>query len=282
VICSLPYLCAVSGDIISPAESTKLEHMRDLLSPAASMTRKSEGEKYVTLSAVPYRLYVLLKATERNPRDSIFMSHLRASFRDCLKKRLGFILKKVNISLVAAALDPRFSHLEFISSSLRDMVWKQTVTWATEFLGMQFSSQNSDGSSRPSPAAEGGTGPPQPVIGRSHIKAIFKSLREYFETKPVEERLRGGPVDPLEEWDTYAGWYKSVRPFVNLLFAIPCTSAPSERTFSQSGNFEPKSRNRISEELLEVYTVTRSTVANSGLSPAAMLATITEFLSLPE
>ncbi len=48
---------------------------------------------------------------------------------------MGYILKRPNLALAAAALHPAFGHLSFIPVAVRDAVWKELSIWASEFSG---------------------------------------------------------------------------------------------------------------------------------------------------
>lgn len=72
--------------------------MVSLLEPAAKFSVASEGEKYVTLSSVPFRYAQMLKACQSTSR-SPFETITKNEFKKHLEFRLGFILEKVLFSL---------------------------------------------------------------------------------------------------------------------------------------------------------------------------------------
>ena len=81
-------------------------------------------------------------------------------------------------------------------------------------------------------------------------------------------------VDPLAEWKGYSSWYSPLTSFVCLILSIPCTSAPSERTFSHSGYLASKARNRIGSDVLELFTVVKSYLQNYCGEEEVLLAEI--------
>jgi hypothetical protein len=86
--------------------------------------------------------------------------------------------------LFAAALDPRFGHLDFISSDLRDDVWKELTNEAQQFLSMSFSAPSSScDHSEDGDAAVAAVLPPQPQIDGAHVNNILQQLRAHFERR---------------------------------------------------------------------------------------------------
>jgi hypothetical protein len=160
----------------------------------------------------------------------------------------------VNLSLVAAALDPRYGHLDFISRELRDSVWIQVQNWAEEF--------NELSGDTPASQPRDDDEPPQPNVASVAFSTVLKQLREYFERKIYQRTNDWKYLDPLEKWKSFQGWYDCIKPFVRLIFSIPCTSAPSERVFSHAGYLCSKTRNRIDPDLLELCTVVQSYLRN--------------------
>jgi hypothetical protein len=274
--------------VVTPEENTKAGLLVDLLQVAADVSRLAEGEKYVTLSAVPWQVHRMLEATKVVSTDRVFTKTIKDALRKAIKKRLGFVLKEVfslcvypvvvgppissvltllfllpsqvNLALVASALDPRFGHLDFIQPRLANLVWDKVLDLLTDFCSMSFAPSNTQLQNEEA----GTTMPPQPIIGSAHYQPILASLREFFESKPYAGRSK---VDPLKEWKSYTGWYNSLKVFVRLIFAIPATSASSERAFSKAGRHASKFRNRLSVDALETYVVTKSILNEMAMSP---------------
>lgn len=149
-------------------------------------------------------------------------------------------------------------------------MWDLAGKWAVEFQEISSGLDNRD----VGPLPPSRVPPPPRQMNANTIPSILDSLREWFETKP----LQGETVDPLSEWKTYKDWYGNLAPFVKLIFSIPATSAASERSFSSSGNFATKYRNRISPDLLEFYTVTKSMI-KLFKTPADLIERIGNLLS---
>lgn len=164
---------------------------------------------------------------------------------------------------MAAAIDPRYGHLDFISPALREAVWEQLLKWVIEFTELSRQINNS-----PPQAFHG---PPPPEMTCHQLNPVVDTLRSYFESKPHKE---DDHVDPLAEWKGYSSWYSPLTSFVCLILSIPCTSAPSERTFSHSGYLASKARNRIGSDVLELFTVVKSYLQNYSGEEEVLLAEI--------
>jgi len=67
----------------------------NVLKPAAAFSTRNEGEKYVTISSIPWRFYKLKRATEPQRNDDAFTRSAKHAFRYYLDKRLGFVIDKV-------------------------------------------------------------------------------------------------------------------------------------------------------------------------------------------
>jgi hypothetical protein len=201
----------------------------------------------VTLSAVPWRVRQLMTKTQPAAGESAFLRNLKIHLHQAIKVRLGWILKKKNVALVAAALDPKYGHLDYIQAELRGQVWELVLTWFTDF-------QNMSSSFRPDVTAPLGLSIPQPSLTRDAFSTIVDGLRQHHESKPLVKQ----PYCPFEHWKNYGGLYSLLLPFVKVILAIPAMTAPSERCFSHAGNLSRKLRSRISEELLEASTVLQS------------------------
>jgi hypothetical protein len=78
-------------------EVEKLKVLVDVLKPAKEFSVVSEGENYVTLSSVPWRIHEMLRSLRPTPSDSRFVEQVKSSFRLAVKDRLGYILSKVSL-----------------------------------------------------------------------------------------------------------------------------------------------------------------------------------------
>jgi hypothetical protein len=98
------------------------------------------------------------------------------------------------------------------------------------------------------------------------LSAWFDCFRAYFETKPCAAVQH---PDPCEVWRCIGknGVYSCLLPFARLLFSVPATSAPAERCFSSASLFASKGRVKVTEDLLEMYVVTKSSINMWGKLP---------------
>ena len=151
------------------------------LKPIEKFIRLLEGEQYVTMSAVPHRLHecrtvlTQIMATENN---GIIADLLLGQ----LNHRLGFTLDTVNLSLCAAALDPRYGHLRFITEDLRNDIWDAVEQLCDEYFHLQTPS-----------SSHVNIGVPNfNTINGNQISLALRTLREYHENNNLENE------NPLE------------------------------------------------------------------------------------
>ncbi len=70
----------------------------------------------MTIAHVPPLLSALIAKLQPTPERGLARREsLKASLLDAIETRLGWVLKRVNISLAASALSPAFGHLLFVS-----------------------------------------------------------------------------------------------------------------------------------------------------------------------
>ena len=96
----------------------KLKYLTKILSLFEKFTLVMEGE-HLSLPKVPVGIWELQVALKQED------DKLAEEFFEALSNRLGFILTSPNLALCAAALHPKYTHLNFITEQLRDKVWKQ-------------------------------------------------------------------------------------------------------------------------------------------------------------
>ena len=164
----------------------------------------------------------------------------------CVKTRLGFILDRPNLALCCAALDPRYGHLGFISTPLRDQVWDTLAHWVVEYEDIRPERVEPPHHVMPLPNEE-------ERISYQQASVMLNRFRTLFESPEQADRLQA-VQDPLEYW---AAVFQT-RPenimlkfLILCLYCIPASSAPSERVFSKAGLELPRLRSRMMPDTLE-------------------------------
>ena len=107
------------------------------LEPIAEFVRFAEGSLYSTLCHTPVLLKRCFMALAVQPNDTSTLRRFKRLLDDKLNDRLGFILQRPNHALAAAALHPKYGHLEFVPADVRDAMWNDLAKWADEFPVVQ-------------------------------------------------------------------------------------------------------------------------------------------------
>ena len=182
-----------------------------------------------TLSAVPSVVTILRTSLRKQGESNELDSELAGLFLVALETRLGFICSKVNLSLLAAAMHPRYGHLSQVSLEIRDAVWQKLEA-------------ELDNVPSPSLAAH---------LPRVDPKSLLPSLRIAMETAPCRE------THPLTFWkDFAANGGGALAPLARMFLAIPASSSSVERVFS-SANFLELGHEQQSLQTLEKVAIIR-------------------------
>jgi hypothetical protein len=229
-------------DFIAPLELEKIRRWVDVLRPIADFVNDVEGEHYFTLAAVPVLLLRCLRTLEPAVADDVDTASLKRRLREALKTRVGYVIDEPGLPLAAAACDPRFGHLRFISDDLRNRLYDTMVEWAMEF---------------PEPA---GTVAIEldDATRRRLLKATFNAMRTQL-TKVAPPQCINDPLfvpavndakryDALTVWRNSMSGLEGVKHIARLVLSVPATSAASERVFSSAGFIVNKNRTRLDDE----------------------------------
>jgi hAT family protein len=210
-----------------------------LLEEFERLTVELSGETYVTISTAPIQIHRLLNKTlVQHAGEDETVGKLRAQLLVESTRSLGWILTTCNIALQAAALDPRYSKLEFISSDIREEVWKSLAEQATHL-------ENE-------------------VLEQEYMLLALKSI--WVELERQSALL--STEDPLQWWKnkSKSPRYAAVARLARALLAIPATSTASERAFSTAGHIFSKKRGRLAVERVEMLVFVRENLNILSLS----------------
>ena len=211
------------------------------LKPLKIFIRTLEGDKYVTISHVPTLLKQCFVALE-----SIAVEDGMINLANCLAEsishpRLGSILKQPNLSLCAAVFDPRFGHLNYIETDLRDKVWDTFAHWAYVYNDVFDQSEAEANSSTLFPIPREALS----FVSLSELKDELRSFRIISEEDC--NKLQEAIQHPLINW--IFCFERSVpsrclKPLLLCLFSILATSASSERMFPKAGQVISRRRSK--------------------------------------
>ncbi|KAM3873612.1 E3 SUMO-protein ligase ZBED1-like [Diretmus argenteus] len=114
---------------LSGSDLTNAEMLVKALKPVAVATKVMSDEHNPTVSVIAPLQAQLLQATQEHLGDSPFVKHIKGAIHQDLEKRYTSEREKNTLNL-AAALDPRFKLLPFLSEDEKQEVFAKMVTEA--------------------------------------------------------------------------------------------------------------------------------------------------------
>jgi hypothetical protein len=220
------------GSVFNTTTLDRIRSYVPVLKLLENFTRIAEGD-YVTISLIPNLLHSLInEQLSRCSTDSTVIKQLKKQIKESIKGRMEWILQGPSLPLLGAALDPRYGHLSFIEQEVRDLVWDRLAHEG-------YAEMNT------TPAED------LPSIEFDDIKYHLEKVRKHFEANiaPVSS-------DPLKFWQDYKPG-NVILPIVQMVLAIPASSAAVERGFSNSG-FLLLGRENLSLDHVEQLSVVRN------------------------
>ncbi|XP_061578913.1 E3 SUMO-protein ligase ZBED1-like [Cololabis saira] len=226
---------------LKPEQWTLIEELNQVLEPFESATVFLSGQQYVTLSALPHLV------TER------------------WQGLLEFTPESPNITLLTAALDPRFRKLRFLVAE--EVVKVQSAVQAMALAAKQqvrqptASIHGADSTAQDSPPAahakkttsfldsDSTTSDEEQDEEQEFLQAVHQEVFAYFGEHPLSKK-----ENPLTWWEKNAARYPTLAELARSLLCIPATSTPSERLFSAAGNIVSKKRASLTPEHVDMLT----------------------------
>lgn len=259
---------------------TLLDELAKALQAFECATVYLSGESYVTVSALPPLVRGLLKSTH-TAYDTAPVQAFQAAASEETSARWS---REVTITdddpskqIIAAALDPRFRKLKFLTPEERFSVQNKVQALALQSKdGSTVNNQHTSGNEEATAASadKDATASAERTPNRSvsaldsllgcdstdsdsetndeqdaRNQAISNEVLMYFGEQPLSKT-----ESPLSWWKLNEAKYPTLASQAKSLLCIPATSTPSERLFSAAGNIASKKRASLTPEHVDMLT----------------------------
>ncbi|XP_057706031.1 E3 SUMO-protein ligase ZBED1-like [Corythoichthys intestinalis] len=256
---------------LNPEQWGLIEELTQVLGPFEGATEFLNGEQYVTLSALPQLVHNLKKSTLsfvlKTASVRAFQAQVAEQITEKWQKLFLFRPEAPNTFQLAAALDPRFRKLKFLPA---EDVFKVQCTIQSMALAAKIETKQSNGSGKLSPAkskdrlntkygsllksmlgssSDSSSDEEEEDEDEQLSQVVQREVMQYFGEQPLSKR-----ENPLLWWRTNAARYPTLAKLAKCFLAIPATSTPSERLFSNTANFASKRKASISNEHVDMLT----------------------------
>ena len=240
------------------AEWTVIEELLTTLKPFAIATTVLSRSSYATISIVSPLIYKFCSCLNGKESDSDNWKQIKTAIQCDLKERYkGDTAKMLQ---EAAFLDPRFKHLNFLSSDektdTRERV-KIKMLFAIAASGDSLSCKDSEVSEvEPHQSTE--SQPPRKKKKKDALTILFDNIapsapskltdEERVETELLRynhEEILSYESDPLEWWKVKSATYPNLLMQIKRMWTLPASSVRSEEIFSTAGNILTLKRNRL-------------------------------------
>uniref|UniRef100_S4RUE7 BED-type domain-containing protein n=1 Tax=Petromyzon marinus TaxID=7757 RepID=S4RUE7_PETMA len=239
-------------ELVMPQQWDMLMELKTLLEPFVHATAFLGSETHVSASTVPVLVKGLIRALEAvhytldgvEVVDSPHIQQLKERVKWQLEERWKFpTAPHVDFLLYAAALDPRFRGLKFLSGPDADAVRSHVLAKAIDFNRQDPSANRDPSVVKPTIIHVSGLDQlfagfsdfaddmEVAVVGSSDIEAIvYKEAEQYFNEKQTP---RG--VNPLVWWRDNQSRLPYLSRVAKQVLCLPATSSPADKIFSTAG-----------------------------------------------
>uniref|UniRef100_A0A3Q1B1H2 HAT C-terminal dimerisation domain-containing protein n=1 Tax=Amphiprion ocellaris TaxID=80972 RepID=A0A3Q1B1H2_AMPOC len=250
---------------LKPEQWELLEELKQGLAPFETATVYLSGQQYTTISGLPQVVKELTQAVHQSQFETSSGKSFISSAEKGLTERWGSIctISGDNESpvLLAAALDPRYRKLKFLTpedgirlqGSIEVLAVKEAKTTGTQDAKLQ----RANGSGRKSALEtllqsdtdsfsenEGGESEED-----RKIQVVMNEVRLYFGEASLPEK-----EDPLRWWSENEERFPTLSKLAKSFLCIPATSTPSEQIFSAAGNICSQKRASLCPRHVEMLT----------------------------
>ncbi|GAA6077434.1 E3 SUMO-protein ligase ZBED1-like, partial [Tachysurus ichikawai] len=246
---------------LKPEQWNLIEELSQVLKPFEAATVFLSGQQYITHSALP-QLVHKLKNTQSPDLETASVRSFQAHATEQITARwqglMEFTPESPNITLLAAALDPRFRKLKFLPA---DQVFKVQSTVQNMALAVAAKKQARQPTER-----EHGTSSTAHNSQKAHAKRVrlgsdSSNSDAEDEEQQLNQAVKSGmqslyfgehPLskkeNPLSWWKMNAVCYPTLAKLAKAVLCIPATCTPSEHLFSAAENIASKCRASLGSE----------------------------------
>uniref|UniRef100_A0A8C4YW19 HAT C-terminal dimerisation domain-containing protein n=1 Tax=Gadus morhua TaxID=8049 RepID=A0A8C4YW19_GADMO len=256
---------------MKPDQWSLLEELQQALEPFEQATVYLSGEAYVTVSVLPPLVKALQKSTQtvfESASVTTFQTAAAAEIASRWKIEATYNEDGKNVCNFAAALDPRFRKLKFLSTEDSLKVKLKLQTLALEARRVQVREEpEEDDSDQPDHSRQKPKTVLDMLLGTDDEEelededpgqdgrddAVRNELLAYFREKQIPK-----DKNPLQWWKENETKFPALAVVAKSYLAAPATSTPSERLFSAAGSIVSKKRASLTKEHVDMLTFLHS------------------------
>ena len=248
----------------------------NLLESVDQVTTTLSGEKYSTLSWCLPLMYGLRKVAEPDHNDSSTVRSVKANLIEQLDRRFNLRHLKVDSPVVlAAALDPRFRKLNFLSTEERLQLKSVLIDKAVDCDAAVVPADTSG------PPAKKQKSVLDRLLGDDEEAVsgvtVSDEVDAYFEERPISRK-----EDPFVWWRSNSSRFPRLSYLAKKFLSIPATSTPSERVFSVAGIVVDRKRCALTPDMVNALVFLHKNSYMLGLTEEEPSVPQAELLLLPK
>ena len=264
---------------LSDSQWANAKGVLNLLEAIDQVTTTLSGDKYSTLSWCLPLLYGLREAAKPDENDSSTLSGIKTKLIEQLDERFKLKKHKMDSPMVmAAALDPRFRKLSFLSDEERHEVQRvliEKISVCDDFIAAKVSQVIEPPAKRQKSVLHRLLGDEYEEGGSS--VSISDEVEEYFQERPIRRK-----DDPFCWWKGNSNRFPHLSILAKKFLAIPATSTPSERVFSVAGIVVDRKRCALTPEMIDALVFLHKNSYLLGLAEKEPSISQAELLLLPK
>ena len=237
--------------LLAPKDRAVAESLLSILSDLEVVTAMLSGEQYPLSQVLPIIHGVVNDTLLDNDDDLLLVVRVKDMLKEQLNNRFRMAsLEADNLSVIAAALDPRFRNLPFLTAAQRHEV--ETILVEKARLVRECSPSEEDKVRKSVPDKRQMTNS-EKVMARllnesesDDESSVEEEVCSYLHEKKVKRS-----EDPLLWWQVHRERFPRLAVLAQRVLAVPASSTASERVFSTSGLIVDQRRSSMTPEMID-------------------------------